>query len=406
MKQTNTEISNKDNPNGVTPNPNKLWVNKASGLICRVLSRTDNPNICEFWVLPSGSDIPIAQVAHTLQPLEYHGIDYGGYDISTKQWTKYHFNNIPILHLFWKNGVVMVKLGDDTEQPVERVISHLHTISVNTPTNRQLAIQSLIVDDNLQMRVAIDDSVIDDYAFLMKDGVEFPPLIVFEDGSQQYWLVDGFHRYYAYKLNNTKYIPCTIHKGDFFHARLFALSANSTHGLPRSNEDKRKAVLEALFDPELSLHSNRQIALYCGVSRRFVDKLRNQLLKENSTPDCYHKENTITTISEDNKTTSVINTHDNNGHIPTPVIDTPETISETPTTTETVIAKDSKPKPHGAYKHRSQVAVTAPLIDVSRLYELRDKALNSIKVGSQSKQYKDTKKLLDLFINELLRLYN
>lgn len=76
-----TQISNKDNPNGVTPNPNKLWVNKASGLICRVLSRTDNSNICEFWVLPSGSDIPIPQVAHTLEPLEYKGIDYGGYEI-------------------------------------------------------------------------------------------------------------------------------------------------------------------------------------------------------------------------------------------------------------------------------------------------------------------------------------
>lgn len=384
-------IDNKDNPNGVTPNPNKLWVNKASGLICRVLSRTDNTNICEFWVLPSGSDIPIPQVAHTLQPLDYDGIDYGGYDITTKQWTKYQFNNIPIVQLFWKDGV-MVKLEDGSHEPVERVYAHIQSISVNTPTNRKLAIQSIIIDDNLQMRVAIDESVIDDYAFLMKDGVEFPPLIVFEDNActermrsdKQYWLVDGFHRYYAYKLNNTKYIPCTIYKGDFFHARLYALSANSTHGLPRSNADKRKAVLEALFDPELSLHSNRQIALYCGVSRRFVDKLRHELLKQNSTPDSTSTTLSTSNHSEDNTTTPIINSQDTNSETPEP------TISET-VNNETVVTMDSKPK---------------PLIDVSRLYELRDKALKTLKVGSQSKQYKDTKKVFDLFINELLKLYN
>lgn len=410
MKHT---LNNRDNPNGVTPNPNKLWVNKASGLICRVLSRTDNTNICEFWVLPSGSDIPIPQVAHTLEPLEYKGIDYGGYDINTKQWTKYQFNNVPIIRLFWKDRV-MVELENGSSEPVERVYAHQQDLSSNTPTNRHLAIDSLIIDDNLQMRVAMDESVIDDYAFLMSDGVEFPPLIVFEDSKQQYWLVDGFHRYYAYKLNNIKSIPCTVHKGEFFHAKLYALSANSTHGLKRSNEDKRKAVLEALFDPEISLHSNRKIAQYCGVSRRFVDKLRNELLKPS---DNHHKENT-TTVDNDDIKTPVSYSEDNKSEREnlqdgaykllnqvqetTPVIDNNnETIRSLQGGED---ASPHSPSPLVTPQHTKNKP--KPIIDTIQLYKLRDKALKNLKVGQQSKQYKDTKKVFDLFINELLKLYS
>lgn len=375
----NHNIDLKSNPNDVVANSNALWVNKQSGLICRVLSPTNNTNICEFWVMPSGSQTLIPQVAHTLERLDYKGIDYGGYDISTKQWTKYYFNNIPIIRLLWKDKL-MVELQDGSYEPIERV--YAHPITVKTPTDKILAIDSLIVDDNLQMRVKMDKSVIDDYAMIMSEGVEFPPLTVFEDSKQQYWLVDGFHRYYAYKLNNVKTVNCTVHKGDFFDAKLYALSANSTHGLKRSNSDKRKAVLEALCSPQLSLQSNRQIALYCGVSRRFVDKLKLSLDNENSPK---HNNTSINTIVNDktkpilNKLTSLSNDELLDGYIPTPINDS----------NKTVVIED-KPK----------------LLDVSQLYQLRDNTLKTLKVGQQSKQYKDTKKLFDLFINELLKLYN
>lgn len=380
----NHNIDLKNNPNNVVANSNALWVNKHSGLICRVLSKTNNDNICEFWVMPSGSQIPIPQVAHTLERLDYKGIDYGGYDISTKQWTKYYFNLVPIVRLIWKDKL-MVELQDGSYEPIERV--YTHPITVNNPTVKILTIDSLIVDENLQMRVKMNKSVINEYAMIMNEGVEFPPLTVFEDSKQQYWLVDGFHRYHAYKINQVKSINCTIHKGDFFDAKLYALSTNSTHGLKRTNSDKRKAVLEALCSPQLSVQSNRQIALYCGVSRRFVDKLKRSLEKEHSSVSAnvvfvdQEKSicNEITSLAKGEETNGFVSTFFNVG-MPHPIDND---------SNNTVDIED---------KHK--------LLDVSQLYELRDNTLKTLKIGQQSKQYKDTKKLFDLFINELLKLYN
>ncbi|HEV3448349.1 MAG TPA: hypothetical protein VG099_27180 [Gemmataceae bacterium] len=46
------------------------------------------------------------------------------------------------------------------------------------------------------------------------------------------------------------------------------------HGLPRTNADKRKAVLLLLADVEWSQWSDGQIARRCQVSQVFVSKLR------------------------------------------------------------------------------------------------------------------------------------
>jgi hypothetical protein len=377
----NKETSVNSNPSGVTANPNALWVNKHSGLICRVLSKTNNNNICEFWVMPSGSQTPIPQVAHTLERLDYKGIDYGGYDITTKQWTKYHFNNIPIARLLWKDKI-MVELENGTYEPVERVCAWLKDTSINNPKNKVVDINNLIVDDNLQMRVKMDDSVIDEYASMMAEGVEFPPVTVFEDSDQRYWLVDGFHRYYAYKINQVKEIECSIYKGEFFDAKLYALSANSTHGLKRSNGDKRKAVLEALFDPEISLQSNRQIAKYCGVSRRFVDKLKIHLDQEK------------------NKSTTTKNII-----VTSPVLLNNKIIDETYPVEDNIPSPNNEPMVNIDNK-TTQSLTPKPRLEVSQLYKVRDNTLKTLKIGQQSKQYKDTKKLFDLFINELIKLYN
>jgi hypothetical protein len=49
------------------------------------------------------------------------------------------------------------------------------------------------------------------------------------------------------------------------------LMRNSDHGLPRSNEDKRRAVATLFNDPEWSRWSSRKIAKQCAVSPDLVD---------------------------------------------------------------------------------------------------------------------------------------
>ena len=65
-----------------------------------------------------------------------------------------------------------------------------------------------------------------------------------------YWLADGFHRYHAHKQAGLDDIRVDLRQGNLREAILYSVGANAHHGLRRSNEDKRRAVLRLLEDPE------------------------------------------------------------------------------------------------------------------------------------------------------------
>src|SRR5690606_6247751 len=65
-------------------------------------------------------------------------------------------------------------------------------------------------------------------------------------------------------------------------AKLYSVGANDKHGLRRSNEDKRNAVLTLLNDTEWSKWSDNQIAKACGVAHSFVGRVRSSLVSESS----------------------------------------------------------------------------------------------------------------------------
>ena len=57
-----------------------------------------------------------------------------------------------------------------------------------------------------------------------------------------------------------------------------ALGRNASHGLRRTNDDKRRAVKMMLDDPEWSAWSSREIGKQCCVSHTFVEGVRNSYL--------------------------------------------------------------------------------------------------------------------------------
>lgn len=99
------------------------------------------------------------------------------------------------------------------------------------------------------------------------------PVTVFYDGSE-YWLADGFHRAAASEGCQRTEIQADVRPGSRRDACLAAAGANATHGLRRSNADKRRAVVLLLQDEEWSQWSDREIARRCGVSHTFVSNLR------------------------------------------------------------------------------------------------------------------------------------
>lgn len=134
------------------------------------------------------------------------------------------------------------------------------------------------IETSIQPRYRMDQSVIDEYAEAMKAGSKFPPIDVFrENGSERYILVDGHHRLYAAMKNSRSKISANVHRGDKAAALHFALTANTEHGLRRSNADKRKIVLLAMNEPNYDSLSLREMGDLCRVSHELVRGIKQEI---------------------------------------------------------------------------------------------------------------------------------
>jgi len=132
-------------------------------------------------------------------------------------------------------------------------------------------------DGGTQSRAQVDGSTVAEYMDAMMRGAEFPPITVYYDG-EWYWLADGFHRYEARSLlKNVENITAEVKQGTQRDAILHSVGANGTHGLRRTNADKRRAAITLLSDPEWSRWSNGEIARRCGVSDNFVGIVRHEM---------------------------------------------------------------------------------------------------------------------------------
>jgi hypothetical protein len=142
-----------------------------------------------------------------------------------------------------------------------------------------LNINTVNIGGNTQFREVIDQPLVTEYLNSMKEGDVFPPVDIVFDGTTN-WLVDGFHRYHAYKILGLKVIPAIIKHGTLYEAQLAALKANSKHGKPLTNADKRKKVLYCLSMEGHDNKSDYEIAQMCDVSRSFVGSIRNPEVKQ------------------------------------------------------------------------------------------------------------------------------
>jgi hypothetical protein len=147
----------------------------------------------------------------------------------------------------------------------------------------KLAIDKIRMDGGTQPRAKLSDAVVDDYAQAMLDGVEFPPVDVYYDGTD-YWLADGFHRIRAAQKADLAELGAEIHQGTVADAQWHSFAANKAHGLPRSNEDKEKTIRAALRHPKAVGLSNSEVARHLGVSDKTVGKYRCEMESSSEIP--------------------------------------------------------------------------------------------------------------------------
>ena len=150
-----------------------------------------------------------------------------------------------------------------------------------------VAINLIRIVAESQSRATTDPRTVEEYAQAWRSDAEFPPVDLFVEGSV-YYPGDGMHRILAAKLAGRAAILAYVYRGNEREAFLFGCASNHTHGLRRSNADKRHMVSRMLNDSEWVKWSDRRIAEQCGVSAQFVTNVRNELSTVDSSPARRH----------------------------------------------------------------------------------------------------------------------
>jgi hypothetical protein len=155
-----------------------------------------------------------------------------------------------------------------------------------------------IKDPGAQMRVEMRAETVNDYAEAMLNDADFPPVILYHDGTD-YWLGDGYHRVAAARKIEHETIKAEVREGTARDAILCGVGANATHGLQRTQADKRQAIERLLFDPEWARWSDRKkntesdwaYLCWASLAARYLDLIPfNGLIdKRNDEPLIYAK---------------------------------------------------------------------------------------------------------------------
>ena len=146
---------------------------------------------------------------------------------------------------------------------------------------KTLNLLNIRIDGGTQARLQLNQEVVAEYAEKMRDGEVFPPVTVYFDGSE-YWLADGFHRYFATKANAKASIDADVENGTQQEAKKYSWKANSRRGLRLNHDDFRNIILAMLSDEETKTWSNRQIAEWVGVSHSTVNRIKSSLEQDSS----------------------------------------------------------------------------------------------------------------------------
>ncbi len=147
------------------------------------------------------------------------------------------------------------------------------------PIRQSIDPKIIRIDLGTQVRKGNCEATIEEYVEAMEAGADFPPLTVYFDiliGI--YILADGFHRLIAHlRVRPNDPILVEQYSGTVEDAQWYAIGANKTHGLKRTNEDKRNAATMAFLHPKGEKISNSKIAEHVGASEYLVRVIRSEL---------------------------------------------------------------------------------------------------------------------------------
>lgn len=128
----------------------------------------------------------------------------------------------------------------------------------------------------IQSRAQMDFALVDEYAQMMRDGVEFDVAQGVEDADGAIYVFDGYHRGEAAKAAGVT-LRVRVQPGTRADADWLAFAANKSHGLRRTHADIERIVKNALAHPRAASLSDREIARHCGTDHKTVGNWRRRL---------------------------------------------------------------------------------------------------------------------------------
>jgi hypothetical protein len=188
------------------------------------------------------------------------------------------------------NMAKLERLRPPSTEPEVKQLSLLETVTSKElpvaneqPKIIHLDLEEIRRDGGTQPRAKIDLLHVRRLEEQIEDGHELEPAVVFHDG-EFFWMADGFHRWHAHKNQEQPTIAALVHQGSRREAVLYSVGANADHkpALPRSREDKRRAVMTLIQDEVWGQWSDREIARRCKVNNATVSRIRASLLQCNS----------------------------------------------------------------------------------------------------------------------------
>jgi hypothetical protein len=144
-------------------------------------------------------------------------------------------------------------------------------------TTKLIFLTEINFKDSPVVRVGLPNKeIVEQYAQNYTEKQEMPPIVVFYDeDTKQFYLADGRHRCAAIESLGRKAIMANLHQGSLMEALKFALLANSQHGLPRTQADKRRCIEAAL--KEWPTASNLHLATMTATSDKTVATVREEM---------------------------------------------------------------------------------------------------------------------------------
>lgn len=135
----------------------------------------------------------------------------------------------------------------------------------------EIALDTVRLDGGTQVRMEISEALVTEYAERMREGAQFPPIVVFSDGVQV-WLADGFHRVRAARQVGLSTLAAEIRIGTSADALWYALGANGAHGQRLTGADRKHAIQLALV--AFPQWTGSEIARQIGCSHQWVSDVK------------------------------------------------------------------------------------------------------------------------------------